>query len=206
MLFGKKYHLIRKSSVLLLGVGGVGGYTLDCLYRSGVGAITIVDFDTFEESNRNRQIGSDSVGAVKVWHLQRLYPGIDAIEAKVTPQWCERFDFSRYDLVIDAIDDLRAKVALAHHTGEKLIASMGGAKRIDPTKSVVDSIWKSHSDPLARKYRYALKKSGFSGDFPVVYSTEPPVCKELGSFVGVTGSFGFALCSVAVRTLLEGRV
>lgn len=206
MLFGERYRLIEKASVLLLGVGGVGGYALDCLYRSGVGKITIVDFDVFEESNRNRQIGSDMVGALKVWHLQRLYPGIEAIEAKVTPQWCERFDFDPFDLVIDAIDDMRAKVAVARYTGEKLISSMGGAKRIDPTKITVDSVWKSHSDPLARKFRYELKKSGFSGDFPVVYSTEPPLCKELGSFVGVTGSFGFALCSAAIQKLLEARL
>ncbi len=203
MLFGRDYARIEKASVLLLGVGGVGGYCLDCLYRSGVGRITIVDFDTFEESNRNRQIGSDKVGAVKVWHLQRLYPGIEAIEAKVTRAWCERFDFSPYDLVIDAIDDIRAKVALAHHAGEKLISSMGGAKRIDPTQIATASVWKSHSDPLARTFRYELKKSGFGGDFPVVYSTEPPRCKELGSFVGVTGAFGFALCSLAVRRMLE---
>ena len=201
-LIGDDIEKLHEAKILLLGVGGVGGFCLDCLVRTGVRDITIVDFDTFEESNRNRQIGSENVGAVKVHHLQKLYPDVEAIEAKITPQWCEEFDFSPYDLVIDAIDDMKAKVALAHQVSDRLISSTGGAKKLDPTKIELISVWKTHGDPLAKKFRYELKKSGFKGDFPVVFSPEKPMCKDLGSFVGVTGAFGLTLCSGALKRIL----
>jgi len=200
-LLGDAFSQLPQARVLLLGVGGVGGFCLDCLVRTGVEDITIVDFDTFEESNQNRQIGSDNVGAVKVHYLQSLYPGVKAIEAKITPQWCETFDFSAYDIVVDAIDDMPAKVALAHHAADKLISSAGGAKKLDPTQIEMASVWKTHGDPLAKKFRYELKKSGFKGDFPVVFSPEASKCKDLGSFVGVTGAFGLTLCSAVVRKI-----
>jgi tRNA A37 threonylcarbamoyladenosine dehydratase len=201
-LVGDDFEKLRGANILLLGVGGVGGFCLDCLVRTGVECVTIVDCDSFELSNQNRQIGSENVGAVKVEHLRTLYPTVEAIHAKVTPEWVEAFDFSSYDLVIDAIDDMRAKVAIAHAVGEKLISATGGAKKLDPTKIELASIWKTHGDPLAKKFRYELKKSGFSGDFEVAFSPEPPLCKELGSFVGVTGAFGLTLCSAAIRKLL----
>lgn len=201
MIFGEDFEKLQNAKVLLLGVGGVGGFCLDCLFRSGIFDITIVDFDTFEESNQNRQLGSDALGEVKVEYFKRTYPSIKVYDEKITPEWCEDFDFTAYDLVIDAIDDMKAKVALTHHVGEKMIASMGGAKRLDPTKIEVCSIWKTHGDALAKKFRYELKKSGFRGDFEVVFSPEAPSCTDMGSFMGVTGSFGLALCSLAIRKL-----
>ncbi len=201
-LLGEDFDKLRDAKILLLGVGGVGGFCLDCLVRTGVREITIVDFDTFEESNQNRQIGSDNVGAVKVHHLKTLYPTVEAIAAKVTPEWVAGFDFVPYDLVIDAIDDMPAKVAIAHAVSDRLISATGGAKKLDPTQIELTSIWKTHGDPLAKKFRYELKKSGFSGDFPVVFSPEVPLCKDLGSFVGVTGAFGLTLCSAAIRRLI----
>jgi len=203
MIFGEDFETLQNSKVLLLGVGGVGGFCLDCLFRSGVCDITIVDFDSFEESNQNRQLGSDALGEVKVEHFKKQYPSLKIHNEKVTPEWCESFDFSSYDLVIDAIDDMRAKVALTHHVGDKMIASMGGAKRLDPTKIEVCSIWKTHGDALAKKFRYELKQSGFKGKFDVVFSPEVPSCIEMGSFMGVTGSFGLTLCSLAIKKLRE---
>ncbi len=203
MLFKEDFSLIREAKILLLGAGGVGSFCLDCLYRSGVGNITVVDFDRFDETNRNRQIGSDRVGEKKVEVLKELYPGIEVMDDKVTKEWCENFDFSSYDLVIDAIDDMEAKISLAFAAGDKLISSMGSAKRIDPSKIEYASVWKTRGDKLAKKFRGELKKRGFKGDFPCVFSMEEPKCKELGSFVGVTGSFGLALCSLAVMKLIE---
>jgi len=202
-LLGDDLQKLHEAKVLLLGVGGVGGFCLDCLVRSGVKDVTIVDCDTFEPSNQNRQIGSENTGAVKVYHLQTLYPGVKALHERITPEWVASFDFSVYDLVLDAIDDMRAKVALAKRVSEKLISAAGGAKKLDPTKIELTSVWKTHGDPLAKKFRYELKKSGFRGDFPVVFSPEEPMCKDLGSFVGVTGAFGLTLCSAAVRRLCD---
>jgi len=201
-LFGDDFEKIKKAKVLLLGVGGVGSFCLDCLYRSGVSDITIVDFDRYDITNQNRQIGSEFVGEKKVEVLKRLYPSIKAIEAKVDQNWIEDFDFSKYDIVLDAIDDIKAKIALAKKVSNKLISSTGSARKCDPTKIKVDSIWKTYGDPFAKKIRYELKKSGFNGDFLAIFSPESPICKDKGSFVGVTGAFGLALCSEGIKKLI----
>ena len=203
LLFDKDFEKIQNAKVLLLGVGGVGSFALDCLYRSGIGDITIVDFDRYDITNQNRQIGSEEVGAIKVERLAKLYPGIKAINAKVDAKWIEEFDFSPYDIVIDAIDDTKAKIALAHKCHTKLLSSMGSAKKCDPTRIEAASIWKTYGDPYAKKIRYELKKSGFDKDFLVIFSPESPKCKEKGSFVAVTGSFGLALCAKAIEKITE---
>jgi tRNA A37 threonylcarbamoyladenosine dehydratase len=205
MLMGDDFEKLRKAKILLLGVGGVGGFCLDCLVRSGVEDITIVDFDRFDITNQNRQIGSEKVGAVKVDRLAELYPTVTPIEAKVDYEWIDNFDFTPFDLVLDAIDDIHAKIALAHKVSPKLISATGGARKLDPTKIEVTSIWKTHGDPFARKIRYELKKSGFKGDFLALFSPEKPKCQTKGSFVGVTGSFGLAMCSAAVKRIMDNK-
>jgi len=204
LLVGEEaFKKLQRSHVLLFGVGGVGSYCLDALMRTGVGKITIVDGDVYDITNQNRQIGSEAVGEVKVYHLATLYPRAIPLHVRVDEAWIRTYDFSPYDVVIDAIDDMRSKVALALHVKEgKLVCSMGGAKRLDPTRIHMDSIWNTQQDALAKKFRYELRKAGFKGDLNVVYSSEPPNCTELGSFVGVTGSFGLTLASLALKTLL----
>ncbi len=202
LLFEDGFEKLQSSKVLLLGVGGVGGFCLDSLYRTGVGSITVVDFDTFEITNQNRQLGSEAIGMVKVDRMKELYPNIQGYNLKITPQWVEEFDFDEFDLVIDAIDDMSAKVAIAKKCSHKLISSMGGAKKLDPTKIEVVDIWKTHTDGLAKKFRSELKQVGFKEKFDVVFSSELPNCKGLGSFVGVTGSFGLALSALAIKRLL----
>jgi len=142
------------------------------------------------------------VGEVKVNHLASLYPNVTPIHILITPTWVETFDFSPFDVVIDAIDDMPAKVAIAHKVSNKLLSSSGSAKKLDPTRIRYTSIWKTHGDALAKKMRYELKKSGFEGDFLTVYSDEEPTCKELGSLMCVTGAFGFALASLTLRKLI----
>jgi tRNA A37 threonylcarbamoyladenosine dehydratase len=197
-LFSKFEHL-KNLKVLIAGVGGVGGYALDCLYRSGVKNITIIDYDVFDITNQNRQIGSEFIGEKKVKTLAKLYPSITPIDMKLTPQNIEKLDLKNFDIVIDAIDDLNAKITLIKKAYPKIISSMGAAKRIDPTKIRIDSIWKTNTDPFAKKIRDRLKKIGFKGDFKVVYSIEKPIECDMGSFVGVTGAFGFALCSEVLK-------
>ncbi|WP_200763640.1 tRNA threonylcarbamoyladenosine dehydratase [Nitrosophilus alvini] len=203
MLFKDDFEKLQNAKILLLGVGGVGSFCLDCLYRSGVKDITIVDFDIYDITNQNRQIGSENVGEIKVEVLSKLYPGVKAIHAKIDKEWIENFDFSKYDLVLDAIDDVKAKVEIAKKVSNKLISSTGSARKCDPTKLQSASIWKTYGDPFAKKIRYELKKAGFKGDFTALFSPEPTLCKEKGSFVGVTGSFGLALCSEAVKRILK---
>ncbi len=205
LLFGEDFKKIEKAKIILFGVGGVGGHCLDALYRTGIKEITIVDFDKYELTNQNRQIASENLGQIKTEVLSKLYPGVTPITQKVTKEWVEDFDFEDFDLVIDAIDDIPAKVALANKNYKKYISSCGGAKRVDPTKIEIDSIWKTTNDPFAKKFRYELKKSCFKKDFKVVYSKELPLkCEGLGSFVGVTGSMGLALASLALQKILVG--
>lgn len=202
-IFGEdNFTNLQSKKIIILGVGGVGGYALDCLYRSGITNITIVDYDCFEESNQNRQIGSDAIGCVKVEHLKTLYPKVTAIQAKIDLDWIEQNNLDDYDVILDAIDDIKPKVQIIKRYYKKLISTTGSAKRLDPTKIEYINIWKTHNDPFAKKIREELKKIRFNKNFKVIFSSELPNCKDLGSFVGVTGSFGLAMCSKAIDKLL----
>ncbi len=203
LLFGEEdFAKLQAASIIILGVGGVGSFALDCLYRSGVGHITILDCDRYDETNQNRQIGSEAIGELKTQRLSELYPGISVIEQRMDLAWLEGFDFSPYDLIIDAADTTRIKIELAKREYKKLLMSLGSAKRYDTSKIEVASIWKSHGDALGRKIRNELKKAKFDRNFTVVFSPEQAKCKEKGSFVGVTGAFGLTLCSEAVKRIL----
>ena len=204
MLFGDdNFKKIQKAKILILGVGGVGSYALDCLYRSGVENITILDYDSFDETNQNRQIGSDFVGEVKVNVLKKLYPKIKTINKQMNMAWVSEFDFEPYDLVIDAADATKVKIAVARKCFSKLIMALGSAKRYDASKVEVASIWKTHGDALARKIRNELKKAKFDRNFIVVFSPEEDRCKDKGSFVGVTGTVGLTVCSEAIKKIIK---
>jgi len=204
MLLGDSFEKLGEAKILLLGVGGVGSFCLDCLHRNGVHDITIIDFDSYDESNQNRQMWSElHEGESKVEAMKKHYPQIKIMDMKITPQWVEEFDFEPYDLVLDAIDDIHAKLALAQKCYKKLISATGSAKRLDPTKIEVSTIWKTHGDRFASKIRYELKKRRFSKKYPVIFSSEPARVKVKGSFVGVTGAFGMTMCSLAIQKLIE---
>jgi len=204
MLFGKENFIkLQKAKILILGVGGVGGYVLDCLYRSGVTDITIIDYDTYDETNQNRQIGSEAIGELKTEVLKKLYPTITAINQKMDMAWVREFNFEPYDLIIDSADTTRVKIELAKKIYKKLIMSTGSAKRFDSSKIEVASIWKTSGDALARKIRNELKKVKFDRNFTVVFSPEEDRCKDKGSCVAVTGAFGLTICSEAIKKILK---
>ncbi|MEA1913892.1 MAG: ThiF family adenylyltransferase [Campylobacterota bacterium] len=202
-LFQDDFETLHNAKIIILGVGGVGAHALDCLYRSGVTNITIIDFDSYEITNQNRQIGSEALGELKVDHLKSLYPNITAINKKIDVDFVNNFDFNAYDLILDAIDDIAPKIALIKKYYKKLIGTTGSAKRIDPSKIQYINIFKTHNDPFARKIRDALKKERFSKNYKVIFSSENPKCKDMGSFIGVTGSFGLMMCSIAIQRIIE---
>ncbi|PAF52485.1 ThiF family adenylyltransferase [Helicobacter sp. 13S00477-4] len=208
-LFGDDFELFRDKKVIIFGLGGVGGFALDCLYRTGIGQITIVDKDTFDITNQNRQIGSHQVGQNKVDVLAGMYPGVIPIKDILNREFLKDFDPQSYDYIIDAIDDIPAKVELAkkcsHIAYGKYICSTGSAKKLNPLEIKVDSIWKSYGDKFAAKFRVLLKKESFFGDFKVIFSPENPKCKPLGSFSAVTGSFGLQIGSEVIRDILSRR-
>lgn len=238
LLFGDGFAQIKKTRAIIFGVGGVGGFALDGLYRAGLREIVIVDKDRFDITNQNRQIGAESIGEVKVKVLERLYPGVVGIEARLDSAWLQKFQgefqggfvggssefapessaqdssvdsarFCGFDYVIDAIDDIEAKILLAtacaHMPYGRFICSTGSAKKLNPLEIKVASIWKSYGDRFARKLRDGLKKQGFKGDYKAIFSPEPPKCKGLGSFSAVTASFGLQIASEVIRDILANQ-
>ena len=204
-LFGADvFEKFKDVKLILLGVGGVGSFALDALYNTGIKNITIVDFDTYEESNLNRQMGSfGNIGRIKVEALKEKYPEVTPIHIKITPEWIDNFDFSSYDYILDAIDDIKPKVHLIKKHFTKIISTSGGAKRIDPSKIEYISIWDTYNDHFIKKIRTELKAQGFKKKFKVIFSSELPMCLEKGSFEGVTGSFGLMMASVTVQKLVK---
>lgn len=207
IIFADCFEAISQTKVLIFGVGGVGGYALDALYRSGIQNITIVDKDRFDVTNQNRQIGSEAVGEVKVLALSKLYEGITPIHACVSEEFLQTLDFDEFDYIVDAIDDINAKILLAKKAqGRRMgsyICSTGSAKKLNPLLIKVSSIWKSYGDKFARKFRENLKKQRFRGNFKVIFSDEVPNCKALGSCNVVTGSFGLQIASEILRDIKE---
>lgn len=205
-LLGDDFSKLEDAKVLLLGVGGVGGHCLDCLCRSGVGKVTIVDFDSYDKSNQNRQLWSElHEGEIKVEALKKHYPHVEIINVRIDEEWVKSFDFDEYDVVLDAIDDIKAKLALAQKCHKKLISSFGCAKRLDPTKVHVDDVFKSYGDKFGSKIRYELRKRGFKKKYKVIFSSEEALVKDKGSFIGVTATFGLVLCSEAIKMIREKK-
>lgn len=204
-LFGEDtFNMFQNTKIILFGVGGVGSFALDALYNTGVTNITIVDFDTYEASNQNRQLGSHgNIGRKKVEVLKERYPNVTPICVKVTPEWIDSFDFSSYDYILDAIDDVKPKVHLIKKYFTKVISTSGGAKRIDPSKLEYRSIWETYNDKFIKKVREELKKQGFKKKFKVIFSSELPMCVEKGSFEGVTASFGLMMASIVIQKIVK---
>ncbi|EAK3671569.1 tRNA threonylcarbamoyladenosine dehydratase [Campylobacter upsaliensis] len=201
----ENYEKISRTRVLIFGLGGVGGICTDALFRTGFTKLTLIDADSFEITNQNRQLHSEHIGENKAEVFAKIYK-VKGVVAKVDEEFLSTFDLSKFDLIIDAIDDIPAKVALANKIDFKkqiFISSTGGARKLDPTLIKTTSIFKTYGDALAKKFRYELRKSGFKSDFDVVFSNEEAKCKNLGSFMGVTASFGLALASLALKKVLN---
>lgn len=199
------FDKIATLKVLVFGLGGVGGFCVDALYRTGFKDFTFIDEDSFEATNLNRQLHSEHIGQAKAEVFSRIYGG-KGIVKRVDSAFFREFSLQEFDIIIDAIDDIPAKVAivgLVDTQKQIFVSSTGGARKIDATKIAIAPLCKTHGDALAKKFRYELKKAGLKADFEVVFSDEKPICKELGSFMGVTGAFGLALASLVLRKVIK---
>ncbi len=184
-LFGTEaMEKLAKSRVAVFGIGGVGGHAAEALVRSGVGALDIVDGDNVALSNINRQIIAlhSTVGLPKTEAAAARFLDINPklalrkFQFRLSEETVGEFDFSEYDCVIDAVDDVHAKVLLAvkcTESGTPLISSMGAGNKLDPTKFKVADIYETSVCPLARVMRRELKQRGIER-LKVVYSTELP--------------------------------
>lgn len=176
---------LKNSRVAVFGVGGVGGYTVEALARSGVGALDLIDNDTVSLTNINRQIIAtlDTVGRDKVDVAQERIKSINP-DCVVTTHKCfylpdtaEQFDFTDYDYVVDAIDTVKGKIEIVMRAKEcstPVISSMGAGNKLDPTAFEVADISKTSVCPLAKVMRVQLRKRGVN-HLKVVYSKELPL-------------------------------
>lgn len=197
---------LKNSRVAVFGVGGVGGYAVEALARSGVGALDLIDKDVVSRSNINRQIIAleSTVGQYKTDAAEKRIREINP-DCRVTvhhmffmPDTADQIDFSQFDYVVDAIDTITGKLEIimrAKAAGAPVISSMGAGNKLDPTAFAVADIYSTSVCPLARVMRRELKKRNVDS-LKVVYSTEQAVTpenpeKDPASGKSVPGSVAF---------------
>lgn len=227
LLLGKeKNECLKTSTVLVAGVGGVGGYAVEMLARAGVGNLVIIDDDVVKETNINRQIiaTAKNVGTSKVQLMKERILEInpqasvlairDFIDEDNVGEFIRRF---KPNFVIDAIDSISPKIALIKYCIEnnvKIISSMGAGGRLDPTKIQYADISKTTNCALARTVRERLKKQGITKGLPTVFSTEPVrkesiitvtdernKCSTLGTVSYFPALFGCYLAAYVINNL-----
>ena len=184
LLFGQEgMERLYRARVAVFGIGGVGGYTVEALARSGVGILDLIDDDRVCLTNLDRQLLATrkTVGQYKVdvaeQRVKEINPDavVHTYKTFYAPQTAEQFDFTRYDYIVDAIDTVTGKLELveqAQRSGVPVISCMGAGNKADPTAFEVADIFETSVCPLARVMRRELKKRGIR-HLKVVYSKEP---------------------------------
>lgn len=182
---------LKKAHVAVFGLGGVGGFVVEALARSGVGELTLVDHDTISQTNLNRQIlaTTDTVGMEKsdaaAKRVLSIHPDcrVHALHKFYGPDTAEEFDFSQYDYVVDAIDTVTGKLALiaaAKGADVPILCCMGTGNKLDPTAFQITDISKTSVCPLARIMRKECAKRGYK-NIKVLYSKEDPIPSDPGA-------------------------
>ena len=206
------FAALQRTRVILFGVGGVGGWCAETLLRTGIGHLTLVDFDKVDTTNLNRQVVAtlDNIGQSKVLEMQNrlltIVPEADiqAIDRQYNSETADTFDLAHYDIVIDAIDMVECKALLlyrATQAGCKVYSSMGAGRKTDPQKIRTTEFWKVQGCPLARALRTKMKKTGLlpASKIQCVYSEE--ISGDQGTLAPVVGVFGMTLASMVINEL-----
>ena len=222
LLIGKEGLIkLAKSHVAIFGIGGVGGYVVEALARSGVGALDLIDNDTFTPSNLNRQIYATqtTIGKYKVDCAKERILDINP-ECRVKtyktffmPETSSEFDFTQYNYVVDAIDTVSGKIELVikcSETGVPIISSMGAGNKMHPERFEVSDIYKTSVCPLAKVMRQELKKRKIK-HLKVVYSKEIPVKTDAvetgkripGSNAFVPAAAGLIISGEVIKDLID---
>lgn len=217
LLGSKAIDVLNASSVVVFGVGGVGGYVIEGLVRSGVGKITIIDNDVISINNVNRQLVAlhSTVGKYKVDVMKSrildINPNIqvEAFKLFYLPDTADLIDLSKFDYIVDAIDNVTAKIELirrAKSLNIPIISCMGTGNKVNPLLLKIDDIYNTSVCPLARIVRHELRKYNIT-DLKVVYSTEKPndFHKERtpSSVVFVPGIAGLLISGEVVKDLIN---
>lgn len=186
MLIGENaLKKLNNTNILVVGIGGVGGFVVEALVRTGIGKITIIDNDNISETNINRQIiaSTKTIGKLKVdvmkERINDINPNIivNPVNLFLTKDNIEQLDIQKYDYVIDAIDTVSTKLALIEkckNENVNIISSMGTGNKLDPNKLEITDISKTSVCPLARVIRYELRKRNIN-HLTVCYSKEESI-------------------------------
>ena len=225
LIYGKEaMDKLSKCHVAIFGVGGVGGYVAESLARTGIGKFTLIDNDTVNLSNFNRQIiaTKETLNKYKVDAMKERILSINdkaVVEVKkmfVLPENIDEIDFKEFDYIVDAIDTVKAKLAIIKKANElniPMISSMGAGNKLNPMGFIVADISKTEYDPLAKKIRLELRKLGIK-KLKVVFSKERPIeSKEqqfnenkkpiLGSNAFVPSACGLLIASEVINDLIK---
>ena len=208
---------IKHLKVLILGLGGVGGYVVESITRCGVENITLVDGDVIKPSNINRQIiathWNNNRYKTKEWkkRIKRINPSakVNLINTMINEMNMEVLFGEDYDYIVDCCDTSKVKILLVkmcHQKGIKLISSMGMANKMDPTKILISTLDKTDTDPLARKIRSELKGNdkALMKEVTVVYSTEKSINNiMLGSTAFVPSVAGIYISSYIINETVK---
>lgn len=208
------FKLIKNKKVLLVGVGGVGGFTLEALIRSGIHNITIYDDDAIELSNLNRQIISslNNIGNKKIDEAIKRAKSINneinifGYTEKISEKNIE--DIGKFDYIIDACDDLKAKVLLIKYALKnniKIICALGTGKRITSDNIVIKKLKDTKNDPLARNLRKYISKEGLSMNIPVIYSEDLPMNNDkiISSSIFTPAIVGIKLANYVINDIIQ---
>lgn len=207
---------INNVRVCLIGVGGVGGFTLEALVRSGINNITIYDGDIIDKSNLNRQLITDSTNigdekidvAIKRCKLINLDINIKGFSYNITPD--NVLELKEYDYVIDACDDINAKVAIIKYcinNNIKIVCALGTGNRLSPMGVKICTLDKTNNDALARSLRQRLRKENISLKIPVVYNSDLPINndKVIASSIFSPATAGLYLAYYVIDDIIKEK-
>lgn len=212
----ESFNKVQDKSIIIFGVGGVGGQALEALVRAGFRKFTIVDCDIVDITNLNRQlisttknIGKQKVEVAKKRMLEiNENIEINALFERINPQNIAKFELEIYDYIVDAIDSFNDKLSLiiyALKNNLPIISAMGAGNRIDPTKVYITNIEKTEGCPLAKKIRYELRQEKLKG-LMVVTSKELPLKNNgdrPGSSSFVPPAYGLAIASYILKNVID---
>ena len=208
--------LLTNKTILILGLGGVGGYSVEALARCGVKKLIIVDNDVIDKTNINRQIIAlhSTIGFMKTELFEkRIYdinPSCEVVKINefITKNNLDILFNYKIDYLIDACDTVETKKEVIKHCLKnkiKFISSMGMAKRVSASKIKISTLDKTQNDPLAKKMRVLFKKEKINSKIPVVYSDELPLKSDkLGSIITVSATAGIMCADYVINDMLKG--
>jgi len=218
LLGQEAFERLQRTRVILFGTGGVGGWCAEALLRTGIGHLTMVDFDKVSPSNINRQVvaTAENIGKSKVEEMRKrlltICPKADvvAIDKRYTAETAAEFDLSQYDFIIDAIDSVDDKMRLIYNATCHLtpvtchlISSMGAGRKVDSEQIKITEFWKVEGCPLARALRTRMKKTGMlpGRKFQCVYS--PEISAESGTIAPIVGIFGMKIANLVINQIIK---